>query len=98
MITRKQYLDKENTHREYYSQFVTQGVKNRVLQRFDMETLKAGKDEHFNNTPLQAWDNLLSPVPFEIAGKMRECGDYPTMAGSVCILKEAALQLVEAQA
>jgi hypothetical protein len=27
---------------------------------------------------------------------MKECGDYLTLAGHICILKEAARQLVEA--
>lgn len=95
MITRTQYLNREATHREYYSQFVGEGTKERVLMRFTMQSLIEGKDNHFNNIPLNDWDNLMPVVPFEIAGKMKECGDYPTKAGVVCILKEAALQIVE---
>jgi len=94
-ITRKQYLNGEFNHRQYYAQFVTEAVKNRVIRRFDIQTLQKDKDNHFNTTPLKIWDSLLSPVPVEIASKMRECGDYPTIAGCVCILKEAALQIVE---
>jgi hypothetical protein len=94
MITRKQYLDRENTHREYYSQFVTEGVKNHV-RRLGIDNLKAGKDDHFNNIPLNLWDSLMPIVPFEIGSVFKKCGDYPTKAGIVCILKEAAQQLVE---
>jgi len=57
-----------------------------------------GKDNHFNNIPLNTWDNMMTIVPFDINTKLKECGDYPTKAGSVCILKEAAMQIVEAQA
>jgi hypothetical protein len=93
-ITRTQYLNKEATHREYYSQFVTAGVIQRV-KGFKLETLIKGKDEHFNNIPLALWDSLMPVVPFEINSKLKECGDYATKAGVVCILKEAAMQIVE---
>ena len=95
LITRQQYLNKEATHREYYSQFVTEGVKQRVESAFRMESLIQGKDKHFNNLPLQWWDRLMPVVPFEINSKLKDCGDYPTLAGVVCILKEAAMQIVE---
>jgi hypothetical protein len=97
MFTRKQYLDRECNHREYYAQFVTPGVKQRVLQRFGIDALKASEEPSFNDLPLAVWDSLLVPVPSEIASKLRECGDYATLSGCVCILKEAARQLVEAR-
>ena len=95
IITRQQYLNKEATHREYYSQFVTEGVKQRVKSAFKMKDLIEGKDKHFNNLPLQWWDRLMTVVLFEINSKPKACGDYPTPAGVVCILKEAAMQIVE---
>ena len=94
-ITSTQYLNKEATHREYYSQFVTKDIKERVLREFNPKILIKGKDQHFNNIPLRLWDNLMTDVPFEINNKLKECGDYPTQAGIVCILKEAAMQIVE---
>ena len=95
MITRKQYIDREATHEEYYSQFVDEGVKSRV-NRLGISTLKEGKDNHFNNIPLDSWDCMMPLVPFHINTKLKECGDYPTKAGIVCILKEAARQIVSA--
>ena len=32
MFTRQQYMNKEVTHNEYYAQFVTEHIKNIVLQ------------------------------------------------------------------
>lgn len=93
--TRQQYLNKEATHREYYSQFITAGVKNRVKKAFKLKELIQGKDQHFNNIPLFLWDKLMPIVPFEINSKLKECGDFATKAGIVCILKEAAMQIVE---
>jgi lysophospholipid acyltransferase (LPLAT)-like uncharacterized protein len=92
--TRQQYLNKECTHSQYYSQFVNKGVIQRV-QRFSEKDLMEGKNQDFNNIPLQWWDKVMIPVPFEIVQKMKELGDYPTPAGVVCILKEAAKQIVD---
>ena len=54
-----------------------------------------GKDNCFDDISLQTWDRMLAPVPFEVSKKLKELGDYATPAGVVCILKEAAMQIVE---
>lgn len=95
-FTRQDYLDGKCTHREYYSQFVTNGIKNSVLSSFGDE-LFSSKDEHFNDIKLTRWDMLAN---YAVRGngvseKMKERGDYLTLAGSVCILKEAAKQIKE---
>jgi hypothetical protein len=95
MKTRQQYINKEVTHREYYSQFVTESVKKRIKSSFRISALEDGKDKHFNNIPLSIWDHFLPVVPSEISKKLQECGDYCTLSGIVCILKEAAMQIVE---
>ena len=62
MITRKQYLNKEFTHPEYYAQFVNEQVKRAVLYKWTKDELKESfeKDEYFNTkiTPIEAWDLL----------------------------------------
>ncbi len=93
-FTRQQYMNKECTHQEYYAQFVNNQVL-KIVSRFKKKELIEGKDQHFNNIPLQYWDKMLVPVPFEVFNKMKELGDYPTPSGVVCILKEAARQIVE---
>ena len=93
--TRQQYINNQVTHREYYAQFVTAGVIQLVKSAFKMSELVEGKDQHFNNTLLFRWDRLMSVVPFEINSKLKACGDGPTLAGVVCILKEGAMQIVE---
>jgi hypothetical protein len=60
-----------------------------------MKDLIEGKTQHFNNIPLSWWDELIPVLPFEINSKLQKCGDYATKAGVVCILKEAAMQIVE---
>lgn len=92
--TRKQYLNHECSFSEYYSQFVDNKVHQRVLQSIGKERLSNSTDEHLNDIPLAVWDTVLSPFPKYIGDKMRECGDFPTMAGAVCIAKTAARELI----
>jgi len=93
MYTRKQYLNKECTHSEYYHQFVTEQTK-RLVKRLGIKRLKNAykEDEHFNSIPLGTWDNLT--FLFSCDKQLKECGDYATLAGKVCILKETARELV----
>jgi hypothetical protein len=92
-FTRKQYMDKECSHRDYYGQFVHDGIKRRVLQCIGKERLEASTDEHLNDIPLKLWDTLGA------VGDKRQWdateGDWPSMAGRVCIYKEAARQIKE---
>ncbi len=94
LISRLDYLNKKATHEEYYAQFVTPYLLSVVKAAFPLEALREGLNEHFNNIPLTRWDSLVPVVPLEVAAKLKACGDSPTLAGSVCILKEAARQLV----
>jgi hypothetical protein len=94
MNTRKQYLDGDCTHQQYYAQFVNAHITRMVSDNFSPEILKAAyaKDEHFNSIPLHEWDMLAS----WITPNMKPYGDYLTLAGQVCIAKEAARQIATA--
>lgn len=73
MITRKQYLNNEYTYEAYYSQFVTEAHRNEV--------------QHYTkDTPLKVWDDTYL-APLKVS--MKNVGDTLTMAGKVCILKQA---------
>ena len=92
MKTRKQYINKECTHREYYAQFVTEDTKRAVLYVIGKDKLLSSKDEHLNDIGLKTWDSI---GVFGVGAKLKECGDYLTLAGAVCINKEAARQIIE---
>jgi hypothetical protein len=79
------------SHCAYYAQFVTPAHFARLRRYADR--IKSSTDPHFNDIPLAVWDALAVPVPAETAATMRQCGDYPTLAGAVCTLKEAARQM-----
>lgn len=100
-ITRAEYAASKSTHREYYAQFVIKEIKEDVINSFGIKKLQKAfsEDQYFNTIPLQQWDMLVrymfGAYP-TVSSKIRKCGDFPTLAGGVCILKEAARQLVEA--
>lgn len=94
VITRKQYLDNEVTHLQYYSQFVTDATINTVLQYLSKEQLTEAyhKNPILNSIKLSVWDRM--PL-YAATYKMKEAGDWLTPAGRVCILKCAAIMIIE---
>jgi hypothetical protein len=98
MKTRKEYLNNECTHRQYYAEFVQPYVLAAISARFtNAELAKAlSEDEHFNTIPLPVWDSLgdqirYSPL-FDIA---KQKGEAITKSTLCCIVKEGAKQLAE---
>lgn len=96
MKTRKQYLDGECTHEEYYGQFVTREIRQLVSRTFTVPRLVASPDPHFNDITLRRWDALAGSLGKPTEAALRDRGDWLSLAGAVCILKEAARQVVEA--
>lgn len=107
--TRKQFIiDKECDHRIYWGQFVTEGVKKLVLQHIPKEELMASVDPHFNDIPLQMWDQMHAWVPQHVKRAIAESnatmyapgtqGRFFSLSDMTCLLKEAAQQIVEREA
>ncbi len=101
-MKRSEYMDNyggdeagAKLHRAYYAQFVTSEVRNLVSRCIGDDKVKASKDPHFNDIPLAKWDRIIDHhhVAASVNTAMREMGDYPTAAGCVCVLKEAAQQI-----
>jgi hypothetical protein len=92
MKTRKQYLNGEVSHREYHAQFVNDTIKQNVLNHVGLNRLMKSTDKHLNDIPLDIWDSI--PM-YDVSKKLKEVGDYLTLAGAVCIAKEAARQIIE---
>lgn len=96
MNTRKDYLDKKCSHFEYYRETPADaGVSYRNANSKFMERVRACLDEgdiHLNRIPLTEWDvravSLLQN--FTLNNAFRSRGDYPTQAGLVCLVKQAA--------
>lgn len=107
MFTRQEYLNDEShrigassaertsAHRRYYGQFVDARTIAVVVQFIGADRLRASKDPHMNDIPLPLWDRLAPNLPG--SGKFKDAGDYYTLAGGVCLAKEAARQWLESQ-
>lgn len=81
MFTRIQYMNKECTHREYYAQFVTEQISQRVKSMNGTESL-------------HVWDRMPS-LPKEVTDKIKEVKDGNTLSFKVCLYKEATRQKIE---
>ena len=90
--TRQQYLNNECTHREYYAQFVTPDYIEYVVSRIGAKEIMETTGEHLNSISLKKWDMLNAP---NCKQQLIEAGDNLTLAGKVCMAKEAARQFIE---
>jgi hypothetical protein len=109
MKTRKQYLNDEISHSEYYAQFITDTMISNVKNNIGIERIKKSKDEHFNDIPLKEWDALNNfvfkivngsetcvsrpIVDSECIKKIKDAEEWISSATIVCINKEIARQI-----
>ncbi len=92
---RRQYLRGEVTHGEYYSAVAkTAGLDMAVGLVFKARTALALGDQALNSIPLPVWDALALAHARPIGSALHAHGDHATLAGSVCVLKQAACDAV----
>lgn len=91
MFTRQDYLSGKCSHSDYYGQFITPQIIANIKTRFGVSSLLSAfkEDQHFNNIPLYKWGY------YNNGAKFKELGDFWSIAGAVCVEKEAARQIVE---
>lgn len=98
-FSRADYMNNTCSHYEYYSQFVTQGMKDVILRKYSKEELQKayGKDEHLNNIPLRWWDSYEEFFKQSIAGTNQKLNGARTWSSSqhTCSMKAAARQIIE---
>ena len=90
-FTRAQRLANECTHEQYYNQFVNPVIISRVEQYIGKDKIIAAlaTEKGLNSIPLATWDGVANNL-YNVSAKMKEAGDYLTLAGGVCIAKQAA--------
>ena len=76
---------------------MTEEIKMIVVLNFGLDTLKEAyqEDKTFNTIPLHRWDllGIFLNVP-TMHDKFKQHQDFISQASIVCVLKEAARQLV----
>lgn len=85
------------THRAYYAQMVTEEVKLCVLATLGKERILHTRTDHMNEIPLREWDRAAAMCRATVLESMHQFGDRYSMAGAVCVVKEAARQIREAE-
>lgn len=95
---RADYMSKKCSHHEYYSQFVTQGMKDIILSKYTPEQLKAcyEQDRNLNNIPLKWWDSYEGFFKQHIARTNKRLNGQNTWSSCehTCSMKAAALQII----
>ncbi|MCP5004810.1 MAG: hypothetical protein GY941_12845 [Planctomycetes bacterium] len=91
MITRKQMMNKEYTHQEYYAQF-GQYLTKLVSIRIGADRINSSKCEHFNDIPLKEWDSLADTIRQHVGRCMAEANmaGGVSLSDCVCAAKSAA--------
>jgi hypothetical protein len=90
MITRKEYMSKKATYKQYYKQFVTGPVLCIVKDQLGNQILKS-TDSNFNDIPLAKWDQvaaIIKPYAIGLLAKANEGG--VSQSDLVCTAKMAA--------
>lgn len=100
VFTRQEYMAGSGAdparHRRYYAQLVNERTIAHVVAYVGKQRLQdgyAGDPENLNSIPLPVWDGAANRMP--LAATFRELGDNPSLAGLVCVAKEAAKQWLE---
>lgn len=98
-FNRNRYLDGKITHEEYYHALAkTAGVnfQNADPAFLDRVRKALGEgDSYLNSIPLAEWDTrALSLLP-SVRAAFKEHGDFFSLAGGVCLVKQAAKDAVQ---
>jgi len=93
MVTRDQYMNGDATHQEYYRDLVQEIESSGRLElpcSVDRVAEAFKKDPHLNTIPLRYWDDFVGFQSERMVAPLKARGDSFSLAGGVCILKEAA--------
>jgi hypothetical protein len=82
-------------HRDYHAQYVSPEVRALVARNIPADELRASRDPYFNDILMRRWDRMVPGLPYAVVTLLRQNGDWLSPATGVCILKEAARQIVE---
>lgn len=99
MITRKDYMDGKVTFEQYYSSVAKEAGLSMeeagILERVK-KALESG-DEHLNSIPLAKWDKMgANPVlRANLSRSFKKHEDGMSLAGIVCVLKQACINAVK---
>jgi hypothetical protein len=99
LFTRKDYLAGDCTYRQYYGQIVRlAGIRLSKQDKLVKDCTPSNQrtvDEHYNHIGLPTWDTYSGSARRGISKAFKQCGDSWSLAGGICVIKEAVRQAVE---
>jgi len=88
-MKRQDYLNGKISHEDYYSEIAKRaGVAFTKDDSIVKEAMKS-TDEHLNDIELYRWDAIAHGSQNAIDKAMRELGDFWSLSGGVCVVKQA---------
>ena len=99
--TRADYMAKRVSFADYYRAvartggFAFRGSTGITLN--EVRAVLARGDEHLNTIKLQRWDAVAAAAAPSLNSALRAHGDVPSLAGLVCIVKQAAIDAANAE-
>ncbi len=98
MYTRKQYMNNECSHHEYFGAIAKKAVSRRMFPQGFIDRCKkalAKGDEHLNKIPLREWDGLAAIHKAHIMPVVLEVDKTCSLADLVCTLKASVYNIIE---
>lgn len=93
MWTRKDYLDKKCSHKEYYDQFVNVEILSYIKAALG-DRIRKSTDPHFNDIPIGTWDCRVETIHLLVSKDLiRETGQGWSLSSGVSIAKAAARRI-----
>ena len=91
MFTRQDYMDGAVTFEQYYTSIAeAAGISMAGSELMpDVKAALAAGDEHLNTIPIETWDRIAAPRTW-LATAFKAHGDFYSLAGGVCVYKQAA--------
>lgn len=94
-FTQSDFINDKCSHSQYYSQYVTEGVKNVVKELMSLHILMRSKDSELNDIDLSKWGSMSYHIEGIVRPLVKQIGEAPyTIADGVLILKEAAKSII----
>lgn len=95
MLKRSDYMaDSSRLHDEYYLQFGTERMEERIHGAIGMKLIMASTDPHMNDIPLAMWDKLYPSFQVLVDRSLLEKAEEDmSLSTSVCVLKALARKM-----
>lgn len=98
---RRDYMSGRIDHHDYYGQFVTDGLIATVSAALSEQRIRTSDDPHFNDIPLEEWDQLAKRLPARTWSGVAHSNASTTRGGvsnvslsdKVCLLKATARRI-----